>query len=82
MFFFTVVLADRSSELLVKHIERLRQVSNQKRIFPRTACGAIEVDEPDGKARNGNLRNDGFGSMPSATTLTSSVTSITSTLVR
>jgi len=26
MFFFTVVLADRSSELLVEHIERLRQV--------------------------------------------------------
>ena len=26
MLFFTVVLADRSSELLVKHIERLRQV--------------------------------------------------------
>jgi putative transposase len=26
MFFFTVVLADRSSELLVKHIEQLRQI--------------------------------------------------------
>src|ERR1700676_593641 len=26
IFFFTVVLADRSSEVLVKHVERLRQV--------------------------------------------------------
>jgi hypothetical protein len=99
IFFFTVVLADRSSELLVKHIEHLRQVypavqarlpfetnaictlpdhlhldaaargrrfcltlePNQKRVFPQASCGAIEVQEPDAKTRNGNLATTVLG---------------------
>jgi hypothetical protein len=45
IFFFTVVLADRSSALLVKHIERLRQVYRavQARLQKRLTSSATSI---------------------------------------
>ena len=59
MFFFTVVLADRSNTLLVDHVDRLRriyQTVQQRRPFETIAIRPSERDEVEDEYDDSEFR--------------------------